>query len=344
MLKRWRGCPTWTVECTDSTGGRRCDRRRQPAAALLRAAVQGACGRRRRVLPLAFAAIPNLEKDPGVAPTDDPILGINHELATGNEAIGPKKEPPAGWKPTGHRLTPKRRHYAWTVSYSQLGSTPPITAPATSTPTPSVIWSPSPPCTTRTVSDIDARHCGPRLLVRCAVAHICLVGALALVLLLAAGCGGASKTPAVASLGATTAATPSSGGSRRSASPKTIALEFANCMRSHGVPSFPDPGGPIVPGIKQLPEFRPAMAECNSLYPSSGSTGVPLTEAQRTAALAQARCIRDHGVPNFPDPTFPTSGGELFPAIAGFDPNSPAFTHAAASCGLRGSVGQPRGG
>ena len=115
-------------------------------------------------------------------------------------------------------------------------------------------------------------------------------------------------------------------------------------MRSHGVASFPDPGGPIVSGIKQLPGFRSAMATCNRLYPSSGSTGVSSTEAQRTAALAQARCIRDHGVPNFPDPTFPSSGGELFPAVAGLDANSPAFKHAAAACGLRGSAGQPHGG
>jgi len=96
--------------------------------------------------------------------------------------------------------------------------------------------------------------------------------------------------------------------------------------------------------LKQLPAFRSAMATCNKLHPSTRSAGVPLTEAQRTAALAQARCIRDHGVPNFPGPTFPRTGGELFPAIPGLDPESPAFKHAAAACGLRGSVGQPREG
>jgi hypothetical protein len=37
--------------------------------------------------------------------------------------------------------------YTWTVTYSQLGNTPPITPPATSTPTPPVIWSPGTPCT-----------------------------------------------------------------------------------------------------------------------------------------------------------------------------------------------------
>ena len=80
--------------------------------------------------------------------------------------------------------------------------------------------------------------------------------------------------------------------------------------------------------------------------------------------LRFAACIRAHGVPdlpgprgefppglkhlpampNFPDPTFPASGGELFPAIAGFNPTSPAFRHAAAACGLQRSIGQPYGG
>jgi hypothetical protein len=175
-----------------------------------------------------------------------------------------------------------------------------------------------------------------------AAARICVVGTVVLTVLVAAGCGAASKRPAVASLGPTTANAPSRPAG--SASGDTLALEFARCMRVHGVAKFPDPGGPIVPGIKQSPSFRPALATCNRLYPGSRSTGAPLTEAQRTAALAQARCIRDHGVPNFPDPTFPSSGGELFPAIPGFDPASPAFTHAAAACGSKGSVGQPHGG
>jgi hypothetical protein len=121
-------------------------------------------------------------------------------------------------------------------------------------------------------------------------------------------------------------------------------LKAAQCMRSHGVPNFPDPGGTFPPGIKQAPAFRSAMQACNRLQPDGTSTGKPLTESQRTAALAQVRCLRDHGMPTIPDPTFPSSGGELFPAIPGFDSESPEFRHAAAACGLRGPVGQPHGG
>ena len=122
------------------------------------------------------------------------------------------------------------------------------------------------------------------------------------------------------------------------------AVEFASCMRSRGVPNFPDPGGTFPSGIKQSPAFRSAMQACNRLQPGGASTGRPLTESQRIAALAQVRCLRDHGMPNFPDPTFPSGGGELFPAKPGFDPESPALKHADAACGLREPVGQPHGG
>jgi hypothetical protein len=125
-----------------------------------------------------------------------------------------------------------------------------------------------------------------------------------------------------------------------------VALEFANCMRAHGVPSFPDPGAP--PGsygdVKRAPAFRSATKACDELHPAGRSTGTPVPEAQRVAALAQARCIRRHGVPNFPDPTFPSTGGEFIPPAPGFDPQAPAFAHAAAACGLKGTAGLPHGG
>lgn len=117
--------------------------------------------------------IPSSNTDPGVAPTDDTILRIVTNLRTGNEAIGPHKKfaPPAGFhgglhlrmtvgpdgivrqisltfqqEDTGSPATDGS--YTWTIGYSQLGSTPPIKAPATSTPTPPVIWSHTPTSTT----------------------------------------------------------------------------------------------------------------------------------------------------------------------------------------------------
>ena len=48
--------------------------------------------------PTEKGTIPNLNTDPGVAPTDDAILRIITNLRTGNDAIGPHKAfAPAGF-------------------------------------------------------------------------------------------------------------------------------------------------------------------------------------------------------------------------------------------------------
>lgn len=146
--------------------------------------------------------------------------------------------------------------------------------------------------------------------------------------------------------GATVAACGSNGNSAGTSPTPTIRadVKFAQCIRSHGVPNFPDPGGSLPPGIKQSPAFRSAMQTCLRLEPQATSTGNQFTESQRIAALAQVQCIRQHGMPSFPDPTFPSTGGELFPTVPGFNAQSPAFRQAAAACGLTRLVGQPHGG
>jgi len=68
-----------------------------------------------------------------------------------------------------------------------------------------------------------------------------------------------------------------------------------------------------------------------------------MSESQKLRALAFAKCMRGHGVPNFPDPTLgPSTGagaalalrGMVFAFSGGLDPRSPAFRQAAAACGL----------
>jgi hypothetical protein len=120
---------------------------------------------------------------------------------------------------------------------------------------------------------------------------------------------------------------------------------YAGCMRSHGVPGFPDPtpgpnggggfeirGGPGTGLDPNSPAFAAAQQACRSLLPSGG---VPkaLTPAQQAAFLAWAACIRSHGVPNFPDPHF--SGGMVSIGAGpdkGPDPNSPTFRAAQQAC------------
>jgi hypothetical protein len=125
------------------------------------------------------------------------------------------------------------------------------------------------------------------------------------------------------------------------------ALTFADCMRSHGVSSFPDPipgkfSFPIVSGLTQAPGFRSAEQACKRLLPSpppAPPVSAAMISRLRTGALAMARCLRVHGVPNFPDPSISLGpgGGVLLITfggpIAGIDLASPAFRAAQKACG-----------
>jgi hypothetical protein len=115
-------------------------------------------------------------------------------------------------------------------------------------------------------------------------------------------------------------------------------LKFSVCMRSHGVPDFPDPspGGGIRLGLSpgfdldpRSPGFQSARRSCKHFLPGGGpSATVP--ESVKLSMLRHAECMRTHGVPNFPDPIFPRGGGigTLVPPD-----NSSAFRSAAKACG-----------
>jgi hypothetical protein len=135
----------------------------------------------------------------------------------------------------------------------------------------------------------------------------------------AAGCGGGSG-----------AAPPKAGAAGAPGSPGVEA--YAKCLRSHGVPMFPDPNskGQVSPGSIDLnsPQFGKAQEFCRSLAPRGQAFGGSgsLTPQQQAQFLRFARCMRAHGVPKFPDPT--RSG--LSPS--GLDPNSPRFQAAQTVC------------
>jgi hypothetical protein len=112
------------------------------------------------------------------------------------------------------------------------------------------------------------------------------------------------------------------------------ALAFSRCMRAHGVTNFPDPsrgpGGGIalqVQGNPNSPTFKSAQSACRSLLPNHGAAPA-LTPQQRQQALAFSRCVRAHGVPNFPDPDF--SGGGV--RVQGQDKNDPRLQAAVNAC------------
>ena len=113
--------------------------------------------------------------------------------------------------------------------------------------------------------------------------------------------------PGVAQLSTTTS--PSSPSSSTSSNGPASALAHAECMRSHGVPDFPDPG-PIQIDVSAHPDLDPnspafvaAAKACVSLEPA-GPAGNGVTPQLQAAALAYSACMRTHGFPKFADPVF----------------------------------------
>ena len=70
-----------------------------------------------------------------------------------------------------------------------------------------------------------------------------------------------------------------------------------------------------------------AQQTCASLRPDAGSPPPPITAAQQKKFVANAQCMRKHGFPNFPDPTFGAAGQGI-----GF--NAPPGVYSSQSAGL----------
>jgi hypothetical protein len=172
---------------------------------------------------------------------------------------------------------------------------------------------------------------------RCPLILTTVVAAAAV---LVAGCGGGSS-PGVANVSSTTSTSSSSSAGPPSEAQlqqlQRDATRFSHCMRSHGVPNFPDPT--VAPRafknafLTQTPAFRSADTACGHLLPPGHSNQAPASsQAQTVALLAFARCLRGHGFPSFPDPT---ASGQLtheMLAHAGIDLHDPAVVHAADAC------------
>ena len=158
--------------------------------------------------------------------------------------------------------------------------------------------------------------------------------------LLLAGCGGGGGSPGVATNASS--ATTSTAAAANSGPSSNDLLAFSQCMRSNGVPSFPDPqhlaGGNVKLTIHDYgtdSKVQTALNTCHHLLPS-GPGGTQQTAAQLRTQLADelsfARCMRSHGVGRFPDPT---AQGELSVAMVqaqGIDVHSPTVLHVVQAC------------
>jgi hypothetical protein len=152
--------------------------------------------------------------------------------------------------------------------------------------------------------------------------------AAATLAVLAAGCGSTSPT-------ATTA--------KQQFVSHALAKQvaFAQCMRTHGLPHFPDPkitnspaGAGVSQGVPasvgQSPAFNSAQHACRKLLPSGGQGpgNQPVSAAQHAQMVQFAACVRSHGVPNMPDPAV----NGVFNLPSAINQNAPQFMAAIKHC------------
>ena len=132
------------------------------------------------------------------------------------------------------------------------------------------------------------------------------LGLVALISLISAGCGSnaPSETSTTSSSGNASSSGSADTGANKNATDQGKAVKFAECIRQHGVPHFPDPDakGDFVFGIDVSPAvWQKAVHACKDLQPPGALSG-KRSPKQQSAALRFAQCIRDNGVKDFPDP------------------------------------------
>jgi hypothetical protein len=178
-----------------------------------------------------------------------------------------------------------------------------------------------------------------------------VVALVALGLALSA-CGVGSAAPNIASVPSSSTSTTVASAAAPSSSEALYndELKYAQCMRTHGVPSFPDPsprgGFTVSAGINPS---SPAFVACQKLLPGGGApgSGAPPTARALAEMLKVSQCMRRHGISDFPDPrtSIPSDragigdiadrDGVILIFPAGFDDQSPEFTRAAAACSFQ---------
>ena len=117
-------------------------------------------------------------------------------------------------------------------------------------------------------------------------------------------------------------------------------MAFAGCMRSHGVPNFPDPNAQGVIQVSGIDTgsstFQAATNDCRHLLPNGGQP-TPAQQAQALAtALKFSQCMRSHGISGFPDPQSVAGGGIRIAIRSGqgsaLSPTNPQFQSAQKAC------------
>ena len=152
---------------------------------------------------------------------------------------------------------------------------------------------------------------------------------LVLVVVLLAGLAGCSAS------GGSAGATTTTSGQQDAAA---VWRELVRCARANGMPNLPDPqidsnGRANFPNGTPDPPASVRRA-CQSIYdrlPPSARDDDDRPPADMQALLRYARCMREHGVTDFPDPD--AQGNFRAPAgSTGPGPKSPSFQRALQAC------------
>lgn len=131
------------------------------------------------------------------------------------------------------------------------------------------------------------------------------------------------------------------------------ALAYAKCMRSRGIPNFPDPtvqdsattkgvGFSIPSGVDQnSPQFQSAAKTCRKQTGFGHITAAQI-QAGMNAALKFSECMRSHGITSFPDPVEHGGNIQIGPGPdSGIDLHSAQFKAANKACQLLMPGGGP---
>jgi len=170
-------------------------------------------------------------------------------------------------------------------------------------------------------------------------------------LVVLAGCGGANTPSGVASLTGAHANAP--GHTTTTASKATVLQlydKWAECMRQHGVqmadPTIGDQGAINITasGVSDS-TFQTANTACDSLHQAAeqANGGGPSTAKPDPAKMLNfAKCMRAHGLADFPDPS-PGGGLQLSGGPnSDLRPDNPTFQKAQAAC--QSIIGNPKAG
>lgn len=132
---------------------------------------------------------------------------------------------------------------------------------------------------------------------------------------------------------------PSSASDMGTSSQYQQGLAFTQCMRSHGLPDFPDPNanGHSFGNQQQQqqqrgsPHFATAYQDCRYLLPSTPSSSRKKVIPSQAQLVRFSQCMRSHGVPDYPDPNPNVSLTTELPRL-GINPNSPPFQATLRTC------------